>query len=121
MASGSFDLTRNSGTQYVKVWLEWNTNSDVSSNTSSVNVTMKAKRTNTGYTTSGTGTFKININGTETSVNKKYSITSNEVVLMTASQNVQHNADGTKTINISGEYNGDTPIGRKRKPRYNIR
>lgn len=111
MASGSFDLTRTSGTQYLKVWLEWSSSSDIASNTSSVTVTMKAKRTNTGYTTYGTGTFKIGINGAETSSTKSYSITSNEVTLMTATQNVSHNSDGTKSIEISGEYTGDSPIG----------
>lgn len=111
MASGSFNLTRTSGSEYVLFWIEYSSTSDVATNTSTVTATMKARRTNTGYTTSGTGTFKININGQETSVSKTYSITSNEVTIMTATQSVQHNNDGTKTITMSGQYSGDSPIG----------
>ena len=72
---------------------------------------MKAKRTNTGYTTYGTGTFTITINGTAASTTKSYSITSNTVTLFSTSRTVAHNADGSKSIVIAGTYTGDSPIG----------
>lgn len=113
MASGSFDLTRTSGSKYVLVWLEWTSKSNGSAaNTSTVTVTMKAKRTNTGYTTYGTGTFTISIDGTSySSGSKSYSITSNTVTLYSASKTVSHNADGKKSIVISATYTGNSPIG----------
>lgn len=111
MASGSFNLNRTSGTSYLTVWIEWSSKSNGSSkNSSDVTATMKAKRTNTGYTTYGSGTFKISINGTEKSTSKSYSIGSSEVTLFTVTQTVSHNDDGTKSIVIKGEYSGDSPI-----------
>ena len=111
MASGSFDLTRTSGTQYLLVWLEYSSSKNVVNNTSTVSVSMKARRTNTGYTTYGTGTFSITIDGTETKSTKSYSFTSSTTTILTASKTVSHNNDGSKTITISGSYSGDSPIG----------
>lgn len=63
------------------------------------------------YTTYGTGTFSITINGNTKSESKSYSFTNSETTILSHSVTVPHNSDGTKTITISGSYSGDSPIG----------
>lgn len=111
MASGSFNLSTTSGTTHLKSKINWSSTSNGSSaNSSNVTASMVLWRDNSGYTTYGTGTFSITINGNTKSESKSYSFTNSETTILSHTVTVPHNSDGTKTITISGSYSGDTPI-----------
>lgn len=101
MASGSFAVSTNNG--YVSGTVNWSESSvNTANNTSVVTATMYLSRTNTGYTTSGTGTFNLVINGVNISKNLSYSITYDSNTLMVSgSTTVTHSTDGSKSITIS--------------------
>ena len=112
MASGSFNLSTTSGTTHLKSKITWSSTSNGSSaNSSNVTASMVLWRDNPGYTTYGTGTFSITINGNTKSESKSYSFTNSETTIIFHTVTVPHNSDGTKTITISGSYSGDSPIG----------
>lgn len=77
---------------------------DINSNTSVVRVWIDVWRTNTGYTTKGSGTVYVGINGGQYSAG----ITTNDTITSTARRlgtwdvTIPHNADGSKQIWISG-------------------
>lgn len=102
MATSSNFSTSN---QYIKYRIVVTENSySIPNNTSSVNVKVDAWRTNTGYTTSGTGTCYCTINGTKysASISSSQSITHNShTVLFNRTVTIPHNADGSKTIAVS--------------------
>ena len=96
--SGNFTTTN----QYIVFWIEVIQNSqNISNNTSNVTVKVWIKRTNTGYTTYGSGTVFTNIDG----VQRNVSITPSQKITSTASTifhqdiTVKHNSDGKKTLN----------------------
>lgn len=98
-SSGNFTTTN----QYIVFWIEVIQNSqNISNNTSNVTVKVWIKRTNTGYTTYGSGTVYTNIDG----VQRNVSITPSQKITSTASTifhqdiTVKHNSDGTKTLNV---------------------
>lgn len=97
--SGNFTTTN----QYIVFWIEVIQNSqNISNNTSNVTVKVWIKRTNTGYTTYGSGTVFTKIDG----VQRNVSITPSQKITSTASTifhqdiTVKHNSDGTKTLNV---------------------
>ena len=97
--SGNFTTTN----QYIVFWIEVIQNSqNISNNTSNVTVKVWIKRTNTGYTTYGSGTVFTNIDG----VQRNVSITPSQKITSTASTifhqdiTVKHNSDGKKTLNV---------------------
>ena len=102
MATSSNFSTSN---QYIKYRIVVTENSySIPNNTSSVNVKVDAWRTNTGYTTSGTGTCYCTINGTKysASISSSQSISHNShTVLFNRTVTIPHNADGSKTIAVS--------------------
>lgn len=101
MASGT--ITGATGNQYIDSRIVWSSTATQSSNTSNVTATLQYKRNNSGYTTSGTGSFSITIDGTKTSVSKTLTITENAwVTAVSATKTVTHSSDGTKSITISG-------------------
>lgn len=85
---------------------------NVASNTSNVTVSVRFYRTNTGYTTYGTGTVYCKINGTtySASVTSDEKITNAGIVLFTKTLNITHNADGTKTLTTSAWISLNTPL-----------
>ena len=98
-SSGNFTTTN----QYIVFWIEVIQNSqNISNNTSNVTVKVWIKRTNTGYTTYGSGTVFTNIDG----VQRNVSITPSQKITSTASTifhqdiTVKHNNDGTKILNV---------------------
>lgn len=100
MASGSFAVTTSN--QYVSGVVQWSSVANNDGNYSDVTATLKLSRTNTGYTTSGNGTFYVVINGTSKATSKYYKITYNSnTVMATGTVRVPHNDDGTKSITIS--------------------
>lgn len=101
MATSGALSTDNSNIKY-KITITQNSQ-NVAGNTSSVTVSVRFYRTNTGYTTYGTGTVYCKINGTtySASVTPDDKITSSGIVLFTKTLTITHNADGTKTLNTS--------------------
>ena len=88
--------------QYIDAKITWSIAQNIAGNYSTVHAILYYSRNNTGYTTSGTWTGKIVINGHETSGSKYLSITYNSnTQAIEAWVDVPHNSDGTKTITIS--------------------
>jgi hypothetical protein len=106
MASGV--IHGSTGNQYIDAKIEWSSTPNTEANKSSVKASLYYKRNNIGYTTSGTGTFSITINGEKTGVTKTLNITEHGWVLaVEATATVTHNSDGSKAIGISAT--GDIP------------
>ena len=105
MATSSAMSTTNDKIKYT-ITITQNSQS-VTNNTSNVTVSVRFYRTNTGYTSYGTGTVYCKINGTTYSeaVTSDDKITSSGIVLFTKTLNVSHNADGTKTLTTSAWIN----------------
>lgn len=102
MASGSFAVA--SSNKYVSCTCWWSSSTNTNGNYSTVNFELRASRTNSGYTTYGTGSGNVTINGTTVS----FSITSSQKItqdsntlLGSGSVVVYHNDDGSKSITIS--------------------
>ncbi len=104
MASGT--ILGTTSNQYIQAKVEWRTdNVDIAKNQSTVHASLYYRRTNTGYTTYGTGKFLIKIGDTSTRLNKSITINGDWVLAVTAEKTVTHNNDGTKSIFISGDGN----------------
>lgn len=101
MATSGALSTSNDNIKY-KITITQNSQS-VTNNTSNVTVSVKFYRTNTGYTTYGTGTVYCKINGTtySASVTPDDEITSSGIVLFTKTLNISHGSDGTKKLTVS--------------------
>ena len=98
--SGSFTGTTNSSLITPKI--VWSGVQSIDGNYTDVTATLYYSRTNSGYTTYGTWSGSITINGTKTSGSKYIEITYNSnTVALTAKTRVYHNSDGTKSITIS--------------------
>lgn len=90
--------------QYIKYKITITQNSqNIANNTSNVTVSVKFYRTNTGYTTYGTGSVHCTINGTKytAAVTPSQKITNGGIVLFSKTLNIAHNSDGTKTLTVS--------------------
>ena len=88
--------------QYIDAKIEWSVVGDIKTNASKVTASLMYKRNNTGFTTQGTGSFSITIDGTKYTSNKYITITENEwVTAITASKTVTHDSNGKKTLSIS--------------------
>lgn len=102
MAAGSFAVA--SSNKYISCTCWWSSTANTNGNYSTVNFELRASRTNSGYTTYGTGSGTCNINGTEVNFNitsdKKITQNSN-TLLGSGSVTVYHNDDGSKSITIS--------------------
>lgn len=94
----------NTDNTYVKYTIEVIQNSQsIANNTSNVTVKVRFYRTNSGYSTYGTGTVYCKINDTtySASVTPSQKITSSGIVLITKTVDVPHNSDGTKSLATS--------------------
>lgn len=100
MANGIINGTTSS--QYCICKIEWSSVPDVFTNTSLVTASLYYKRINS-YTTYGEDwSFAISIDGKETSVSGvAMTIKQDWVLALTATETVEHDNDGTKTIMIS--------------------
>ena len=103
MATSSDFTTSNQYIVYDIVVTENSTS--IPNNTSSVNVKVRAWRTNQGYTTDGAGTCYVNIDGTNYSESWAYGdrpLTYRSfTVLFDKTVTIPHNADGSKKIYVS--------------------
>ena len=101
MATSSAMSTNN---QYVEYKITVTQNSqNITNNTSNVTVSVEFYRTNTGYSTYGTGTVYCKINGTTYSaaVGPDDKITSSGIILFSKKLDITHNSDGSKTLACS--------------------
>ncbi len=99
--------------QYVKYTISINQNSqNVSNNYSNVTVTVRFFRTNSGYTTYGSGTCYCKINGTtySSTVSPSQKITNSGIVLFNKTLDIYHNNDGTKNLTCSAWIDMNTPL-----------
>ena len=100
MASGT--ITGSTSNQYIDSKIEWSSVQNTANNTSDVTAKLYYRRNNSGYTTSGTGSFSITINGTtKTASGVALNIGTSWVLAMTATVTVQHSSDGSKSVAIS--------------------
>lgn len=107
MATSSTMSTTNDKIKY-KITITQNSQS-VANNTSNVTVSVRVYRTNTGYTTYGTGTVYCTINGTQYTegITSSDKITNSGIVLFSKTLNIAHNADGSKTLATSARITHD--------------
>lgn len=75
----------------------------ITNNTSNVTVQVWVTRTNSGYTTYGTGTVYCRINGAlySASITPSQKITNSGIYIFSTTLNIPHNSDGTKTLTCS--------------------
>ena len=100
MAQGT--INGSTGNEYIDAKVVWSSTTNALKNQSSVTAALYYKRNNTGYTTYGTGSFSITINGVKTSATKTLTITESEwVKAVSATVTVSHNDNGSKSIAIS--------------------
>lgn len=100
MASGSF--TGTTSNDKVEPKITWSGTPNTAGNYSTVKATLTYSRTNTGYTTYGTWSGGLTINGNKVTGSKRIEITYNSnTVAITHTVTVPHNADGSKSITIS--------------------
>lgn len=102
MASGNFAVA--SSNKYVSCTCWWSSSPNTNENYSDVSFELRASRTNSGYTTYGSGSGSVTINGTPIpfSITSSQKITQNSNTLLgSGSVRVYHNDDGSKSITIS--------------------
>lgn len=101
MATSSAMSTSN---QYIKYKIAIVQNSqNIAKNTSNVTVSVSAYRTNTGYTTYGTGTVYCTIDGKQytAAITSDQKITSSGITLFSKTLDITHGSDGKKTLTCS--------------------
>ena len=90
------------GNEYIDVKIEWSYSVREDINASYVTAALYYKRNNTGFTTTGTGTFSLTIAGDKKSATKTMTITESAWVLaIQHSIYVTHAANGTGSVAIS--------------------
>lgn len=90
------------GNEYIDCKIEWLATPNTSANTSKVTAKLYYKRNNTGFATTGSGTFTISIGGNKTTVTKYLSITEDAwVMAVEATETITHLSDGTMLLAIS--------------------
>lgn len=97
--------------RYIDAKIVWSATQSIDGNYSMVTATLYYSRNNTGYTTYGTWSGSITINGTNKTSSSSLSITYNSnTKAITSTVKVPHNNDGTKSITISatGSMSGTT-------------
>lgn len=100
MASGIISGTTSN--TYIVSQIVWSSTKNVAKNTSEVTATLQLRRTNTGFTTEGTGTFSLTIGSkTYTDTGVHLAISTDWVTAITRTVTVSHGADGTKTVAMS--------------------
>jgi hypothetical protein len=111
MASSSFNLTKSSGDSYIVGMIKWSSTPNTSGNYSTVKATIYVRKDNDSMIltipTSGTWTYSITVNGsTKTGSISKDVLTDWVELASYTVEKVNHDADGGKTISISGSVTG---------------
>lgn len=98
--SGAF--TGTTGSQYIFPTIKWSAAQSIDGNYSDVTVTLYYSRSNSGYTTSGTWSGGITIDGQWTAGSRYIEVSYQSGALaMSATVRVYHNADGSRNVTIS--------------------
>lgn len=112
MASGSFNLTRSSGSSYLTFKVDWSSSSNGTvANTSNVRVkVLVSKDSSSTASTYGTVNTSVTV-GSSTQTNNGLSVSvapGNDVLLFDKTfKNIAHNADGSKSVTISATVGGN--------------
>lgn len=114
MASGSFNLTKSSETAngaYLIGMVKWSSKADTSGNYSSVTATLYCKKASDDMqltvATTGYWQYSFTINGDTITGSVSKSILEDWVVIATHTvSKVNHNADGSKSVTITGSVTG---------------
>ena len=103
-SSGTINGSTNN--QYIQARIRWSATQDQLANTSSVTAIFEVRKLSTSSAaTTGEGNWTLTINGTSKSIHKTSMNVPNNDVWQELGRNtvsVPHNADGTKTISITG-------------------
>jgi hypothetical protein len=102
--SGTITKAKGTSTsnQYIDAKIVWSATQSIDGNYSMVTATLYYSRNNSGYTTYGTWSGSLTINGTKKTGTTALTITYNSnTQAITNTVKVPHNNDGTKTITIS--------------------
>ena len=102
MASGT--ITGRTSNQYIDCKIEWTSTADIVNNKSRVTAILYYKRNNSGYETSGTGSFAIMIGKHEYSQTKYLTIKDSWVEAIRTSTDVSHSSNGTAQVDIMVAY-----------------
>lgn len=98
--SGAF--TGTTGSQYIFPTIKWSAAQSIDGNYSDVTVTLYYSRSNSRYTTSGTWSGGITIDGQWTAGSRYIEVSYQSGTLaMSATVRVYHNADGSRNVTIS--------------------
>lgn len=103
----------NTSNQYVKYQITVTEgNPSTENNNSPVTVSVKFYRTNTGYSTYGTGTVYCKIDGVtySSAVSSSQKITNSGIVLFQQTVTIPHDSDGGKTLSVSAWITLNTPL-----------
>ena len=111
MASGSFSINRTGSTsQYIVMWANWSSTSNIEGNYSDVSVSVYAKRDapRNQYHTWGTASTTVSLDGqSQNEPAIAYDLYGGDQVLLFAkAYRVWHNQDGSKQITISANVGG---------------
>lgn len=111
MASGSFNLTRTSGSSYNSFKVNWSSSSNgTAANSSTVNVAVYVtKSSSSSSNTWGTSNTSVTVNGeTKTENGLSFSVSpGGSTLLFSKNYTVPHNSDGSKSTTISVSIGGD--------------
>ena len=111
MASGSFNLTRTGSTSsYITFKCEWTSTPNSGANTSTVKVVITASKSSSSTAdTYGNYTANVKIDGNTQSVaSTSFRLSPGKTItLLTKTFTVAHNANGTKSITITGTVGGN--------------
>lgn len=100
--SGSF--TGSTGNQYIYPTIQWSAVQSREGNYSDVTATLYYSRSNGGYTTSGTWSGGITIDGQRTAGSRHIEVSYHSGTLaMSATVRVYHDADGSRNVTISAD------------------
>jgi hypothetical protein len=104
-------INGSTGNEYIDAKVVWSSTPNPITNKSTVTAALYYKRNNTGFTTQGTGSFSITIDGVKTNASKTLNITEYSwVKAVEATVIVSHDTDGSRSITISasGSISGTT-------------
>lgn len=99
MASGT--ITGTTSNEYIEAKVEWESTSIPENNQSKVTAKLYYRRTNTGYTTYGNGSFSVKVGTTKSTTSKYVEIGTSWVFIVQHTAYVAHEDDGTKKVAIS--------------------
>ena len=111
MASGSFNLSKSSGDAYIVGMIKWSSTANTGGNYSAVKATIYVRKDNDStiltIPTSGTWTYSLTVNGSTKSGSISKDVLTDWVELASYTvAKINHDADGGKTITISGSVTG---------------